>query len=66
MTDIPSGGLRFDAGSRKRPSRSEAAVRKRMVEDRTRLRAAELALQEVLDSVNAAQYKLRLLYEVYH
>lgn len=56
MTDIPSAGLRQDPGSRKQGSRSDATMKKRMLEDRTRLRAAELALQEVLDSVNAARY----------
>ena len=55
MTDIPHHGLRLDLSSRKQSSRSDNAMRKRMLDDRTRLRAAELALQEVLDSVNAAR-----------
>ena len=59
MTDIPANGLRLDMSSGKQLRRSDAAIKKRMVEDRTRLRAAELALQEVLDSVNAARYETR-------
>ena len=55
MTDIGSSGLQLDLGPKRSLSRSDAAIRKRMIEDRTRLRAAELALQEVLDSVNAAR-----------
>ena len=56
MRDIPPNGLRLDLGTRKHLNRSDVAMKKRMLEDRTRLRAAELALQEVLDSVNAARY----------
>lgn len=55
ITNIPTTGLRIDSATRKQLSRSDTAIRKRMLEDRTRLRAAELALQEVLDSVNAAR-----------
>ena len=57
MTDIPTASLNhnYEPISRKVPNRSDQALKKRMVEDHTRMRAAELALQEVLDSINAAK-----------
>jgi hypothetical protein len=55
ITDIPTNGVGLDMSARKQLTRSDVALRKRMIEERTRLRAAELALQEVLDSVNAAR-----------
>ena len=56
ITDIPttSSEWRFET-PRKGSIKSEIAMKKRMIEDRTRLRAAELALQEILDSVNSAK-----------
>lgn len=56
ITDIPatSDEARFDT-SRKGANRSEAVMKKRIREDRSRLRAAELALQEILDSIKSAK-----------
>ena len=56
MTGVNSPGFRLGLATRKQVSRSEAIARKKILDDRTRLRAAELALQELLDSVNAARY----------
>ena len=57
ITDIPpTPTSRVDHSMRRGLTRSDVAIRKRLAEDRTRLRATELALQELLDSVNAARY----------
>ena len=57
MTDIPNTphDRPYETPARKVPHRSDQALRKRMVEDHTRMRAVELALQEVLDSINSAK-----------
>lgn len=61
ITDIPTTpGASLNLTSRKQISRTNMVLKKRMVEDRTRLRAAELALQEILDSVNAARLICRI------
>ena len=57
MTDIPSTSHdnTYESSTRKASNRGEQALKKRLVEDHTRMRAVELALQEVLDSVNSAK-----------
>ena len=58
ITDLPpTPTLRVNHDLQRRSGRNDVVLRKRMAEDRTRLRATELALQELLDSVNAAKYE---------
>ena len=61
MTDLPhtSRESRYTP-SRKVSNRAEITFRKQWQEDRNRGRAAELALQEVLDSVKAAAYAYQI------
>lgn len=57
ITDLPpTPTLGMNHNLQENSSRNGAILRKRMREDRTRLRATELALQELLDSVNSAKY----------
>ena len=57
ITDLPPAPtLGLSHSIQKHPNRNNGVLRKRVAEDRTRIRATELALQELLDSVNAAKY----------